>query len=101
MTAVRLRQVRMRDSTFRDYEVWQDLCEPETVQAIDATSAAESMHREWNERTGHYNAGPTDWNVRNKRNHKVVIVRVTGEVVAEYSGVAIGGVEAPERSRYA
>lgn len=100
MTAVRLEVVRLRDLTFRDYEVWQGDCEPQTVMAIDATSAAESVHREWDEKSLGFTPGPTDWKVKNKHSGRVTTVRVTGEIVAEYSGVGLGGVEKPERSQW-
>lgn len=98
MIAERFRVRCLKDLAFREYEVWQEGCEPQTVMAIDATSAAENVHRERDERSAEYTAGPADWQVRNKRSRSMMTVRVTGEIVVEYSGVVLGGVEPPETS---
>lgn len=99
MTAVRLRRVRLGDLKFREYEVWHDGVEPESLKALDAVSAAESIHRGRDEKTFEYTEGPTDWKVKDKDNLQMVTVRVTGRAVAEYCGVALGGGEKPVRSR--
>lgn len=99
MIPVRLRHKRMRDVDFRDYEVWRDGYEPQTVKALDATSAAADVHRTHDERVGSFDPGPTDWTVRKTRGDKLMVVRVTGQVAADYSGQVLGGVEKPETSR--
>lgn len=100
MTTRLIGAVRLGDLIFREYEVWREGCEPQTLLGIDATTAAESVHRECDARAAEYSEGPTDWNVRNKLSGSVTIVRVTGAIVVEYSGIALGGVEKAEMSRW-